>query len=191
MIENTQGLRSSMSTQHFDRTQSWIEKSGTQQVSNIQISLPDQISGFYGLEEFKFTTCGMSGMFGPDLGKCISFYNTDWVKNEHYFSMTNIGIQKVRIPITAEFEFSAFGAGWTNYGAMAKSNVPLKNGTELFIGIGQRGKRWTDGCGGTFVAIQKNGKFIPIIIAGGAGGSFDGHKTHRCQHLQSYNCFHH
>jgi len=133
-------------------------------------SLSNPITGFYGEESFTFSNCGMKGMFGPDLNKCISSYHVEWVKNSDYFSMENRGIQKVKIPISAEFEFTAFGAGWMNYGAMAKANIKLKNGTEIFIGIGQRGKTSFDGCGGTFVAIRENGKVIPIIIAGGAGG---------------------
>ena len=183
MIEiNNQNLRSSGRGQNFDRTRSWIEKSGIEQVSNIQISLPDQVSGFYGLKEFKFTNCGMSGRLGPNLPLCISFYNTDyntdWVKNENYFSMPTRGIQKVTIPCSAEFEFTAFGAGWQNYGAMATSNVILEAGTNIYIGIGQRGNEVFDGCGGTFVAIREysnireSGKFLPIIIAGGAGGGY-------------------
>ena len=172
-------------TRYFDRDQSWIDQS--EQVSNIQISLPDQITGFYGTDEFTFSSCGMSGMFGPNLKKCISFYNVDWVKNSNYFSIwktglitigkllksSKNGIQKVTIPTTAEYELTAFGAGWTNYGAMAKSHVKLQHGTQIFIGIGQRGKNTEDGCGGTFVAIRENGNFIPIIIAGGAGGGYE------------------
>ena len=129
------------------------------QISNVLISLPDQITGFYGSSKFIFETCGMSGMFGPNLAKCISFYNVDWVKNDNYFSMPKRGIQKVRIPISAEFEFTAFGAGWLNYGAMVKANVKLEIGTEIYIGIGQRGKTIYDGCGGTFVGIRKDRKF--------------------------------
>jgi len=104
-LPNLQRERSS------DRIESWIEKSVTQ-ISNVRISLPDQISDFYGSSEFTFESCGMDGMFGPDLAKCISFYNVEWVKNDNYFSMPKIGIQKVKIPIYAEFEFTAFGAGW-------------------------------------------------------------------------------
>ena len=49
-----------------------------EQVSKIQSSLPDQITGFYGTAEFTFSGCYISGMFVPDLDKCVSFYN--WVK---------------------------------------------------------------------------------------------------------------
>jgi len=155
-----------------DRTESWIQECVSDQVSNIQISLPDLITGFYGVKEFVFQTCGMDGMYGPDLAKCISFYNVNWVKNSDYFSIPKRGIQKVKIPISTEFEFTAFGAGWMNYGAMAKANIKLENGTEIYIGIGQQGNDTGDGCGGTFAAIRENGKFIPIIIAGGAGGGY-------------------
>ena len=165
-FENAQNLGNSKN----DRTQSWLQECGSDQASNIQISLPDQITGFYGSNEFVFQTCDMAGMYGPDLAKCISFYNVDWVKNGNYFSMAKRGIQKVKIPIFAEFEFTAFGAGWMNYGAMATANVKLENGDEIYIGIGQRGRDSSDGCGGTFVAIRENGKLVPIIIAGGAGG---------------------
>ena len=123
-----------------------------------------------------FSNCGMDGMLGPDLEKCISFYNVEWVKNSDYFSMPKRGIQKVKIPISAEFEFTAYGAGRLNYGAMAEAKVKLEIGTEIYIGIGQQGKYIYDGCGGTFVAIRENGKFIPIIIAGGAGGGYEGYE---------------
>ena len=183
MIENNQNLRSSEIGQNFDRTQAWIEKTGSEQVSNIQISLPNQTAGFYGEESFTFSNCRRNGMHGPDLATCIAFYNVDWVKNPNYFSIwqtkkspkrSKNGIQKVKIPVSAEYELIAFGAGCVNHGAMAKSNVHLEIGTELFIGIGQRRTTISDGCGGTFVAIRENGQFIPIIIAGGAGGARKG-----------------
>ena len=125
---------------------------------------------FYGFSEFIFTSCVREGAEGPTLAECIENYNTEWVKNTNYFKMTKQGIQQVIIPVSAIYELTAFGAGWRNYGAMVQGNIKMESGTEIYVGIGQIGKYNTDGCGGTFVTIRENEKFIPIIIAGGAGG---------------------
>ena len=131
---------------------------------------------FYGFSEFIFTSCDRVCAEGPTLAECIEYYNTEWVKNTNYFKMTKQGIQQVIIPVSATYELTAFGAGWGHYGAMVQGNINLANRTEIYIGIGQRGKDMHDGCGGTFVAIRENEKCIPIIIAGGAGGGYEGYE---------------
>ena len=146
------------------RTQNWL-----QQTHNINLSL-DEIGGFYGGEEFKFTNCEKSGMFGPDIKRCREIYNVDWVKHDNHFSIWQKGIQRVIIPVSAKYEITAYGAGWVNCGAKSTGNIKLYKGTEMFIAVGQRGTDESDGCGGTFLAVSKNKKLLPMIIAGGAGG---------------------
>ena len=150
---------------------------------------------FYGYNEFTFTSCGVQGSHGPYLNECINHYNVTWVKDVNNYSMWSpdgkplvsrrywmgekiyadeshyaTGIQKITIPISANYEITAYGAGRLNYGAMAKAVVELKEGTEILIAVGQQGIYDSDGSGGTFLAMLQNNDIIPLIIAGGSGG---------------------
>ena len=51
--------------------------------------------------------------------------------------------------------------------------MDLKESEILYIVVGQKGNGVYAGSGGTFVAKKVNQTFIPVIIAGGAGGAND------------------
>jgi len=63
--------------------------------------------------EIELTACGLSGVLGPTLEKCISAYNTDWVRDPELFSVADNrpGIQKITIPKNGYYELCAWGAG--------------------------------------------------------------------------------
>ena len=60
-------------------------------------------------------------------------------------------------------------------GAIITGRVPLKRNQILHVAIGQTGNHGLSGSGGTFVCLQKDDQSIEkLIIAGGAGGDFEG-----------------
>ena len=57
----------------------------------------------------------------------------------------------------------------------------MRKGDNLNIGIGQKGEHDGGGAGGTFVETKKSdGTFAPLVVAGGAGGSWNGNKQSYC-----------
>ena len=64
----------------------------------------------------------------------------------------------------------------------------METGSVLHVAVGQTSEDAYGGCGGTFVIKQEpSGVLIPLVIAGGAGGSFLGEKDPWCDaQLEQY-----
>ena len=73
-------------------------------------------------------------------------------------------------------------------GAIIKGNVQLAENEILHVAVGQKGNLGTSGSGGTFVIKEKmDGSFIPLVIAGGAGGDYNKRKETWCNgQLEEY-----
>ena len=57
----------------------------------------------------------------------------------------------------------------------------MRKGDKLSIGIGQKATYSGPGAGGTFVVTKKSdGTFVPLVVAGGAGGSENATKQSYC-----------
>ena len=63
--------------------------------------------------EITLTTCGVDGAFGPTIEQCLNSYNTDWCRDKMMFDVDDnrVGIQKIKIYKTGEYEICAWGAG--------------------------------------------------------------------------------
>jgi hypothetical protein len=156
----------------------------------------------YAFSNFTFTNAGASGPSGPTFTQTSNYYKTysnaaSWITQSSNFNMTSNGIQQWSVPITGTYTFTVAGAGQYNDGSSGTTNMKyvsggivvtgsyfLTQGTQLNILVGQSGLPTGagngyggGGNGGSFVAIGSNTsygmQYVPLIIAGGAGGYGD------------------
>ena len=127
---------------------------------------------------FTFTNMGATGQYGPtsiSYGTSTPGYGTSNVMT------LSGGIQYWTVPQTGYYQFIAAGGGsgatsGTSApagGVIVSTTVLLTAGQILKILVGQVGltgpPNYAAGGGGTFIAFVNN---IPILVAGGAGGSW-------------------
>lgn len=135
-----------------------------------------------------FTNCAKTGYQGPNQAQIDAEYAINTPLYQKVFSLGN-GIQRTEIPFTGIWQIEAAGAGFngvTNQrGALAIGQFYLDRGEWLYIAVGQVGANIRCGSGGSFVAVYDrlltsadnfsaalgNTKIIPLVCAGGAGGT--------------------
>ena len=152
----------------------------------------------YAFSNFTFTNAGAVASNGPSYTQTSNYYKTysnaaSWIQYSSNFTMTSNGIQQWTVPITGTYTFIVAGAGqynngtsatsgmkYVNGGIVIKSSYFLTQGSLLYIAVGQQGLPTTSGGGGnggSYVVIGSNTsygiQYIPLIIAGGAGGYGD------------------
>ncbi len=131
----------------------------------------------------EFTSCGVTGRYGPTRSQCRSSYspNQAWDEDSLFFDMSTQGIQEWTIPADGTYQIIAKGAAGSdsqsygrNYGASMQGNFNLTKGDVLLIIVGQSGEGNSSnhaneqgGGGGSFVVMGST----PLIIAGGGGGT--------------------
>ena len=144
-------------------------------------------SALYSFTSHTFTTCGVTGRFGPNQAQMRAAYSTTW--DETYLSQgTYQGYQDWTVPVSGTYEmtvsgaagFNGGGAGAAGSGATVKGRVFLNKGEVITIAVGQVGttnrggsNNWVGSGGGTFVVRKASN--APLFIAG--GGSSDAGAT--------------
>jgi hypothetical protein len=132
-------------------------------------------------QTYTFTTCGATGMSGPNTAQVTTAYagtSLDGAVTE-----TN-GIQQWTVPATGNYSIACYGAQGGNnggLGAYSYGEVTLNAGTVLSIVAGQEGftavsssNSGGGGGGGSFVVDGTN----PLVIAGGGGGFVSVYSTY-------------
>ena len=137
-----------------------------------------------------FTVAGRVGRYGPTQMQLLAAYSgIPWVSNAAYFSQGRAqGYQVWTVPQTGIYTIEVAGARGQNSasiagnygrGAIIRARVSLTAGTKLEMVVGQvpgnggstqPGNSFAGAGGGSFVAIA--GSSIPVIVAGGGGGSY-------------------
>ena len=148
----------------------------------------DSGAGLYAFSQVTFTPGGKTGATGPDISQVRSGMSGDanmstWNTNTSYLNVYNGQIQWT-VPITATYEFDAYGAGmWTfrqgGYGARMKGRVSLTQGDVIRILVGQQGQSGGSAAGGTFVVRSPytNNTNIIVCAGGGGGGHSNGNQS--------------
>lgn len=147
----------------------------------------------YPFNSFTFTSVGLSGSFGPTFTQLRTAYTGS--SSGSYFSDTNYfttgafqGYQMWTVPQTATYEIEVAGAatGTSSYpsfnsgskGAIIKGRIGLTQGQKIVMVVGQRSLNTNvsglsyvgvGGGGGSFFVLSGS-SYIPLLIAGGAGG---------------------
>ena len=155
-------------------------------------------NALYPFTSFRFTTAGASGSIGPSGSAILSAYTGS--SSGSYFSTPTFfttgsfqGYQIWTVPQTATYEIETAGArggtaptyssslSWGN-GAIIKARVPLTQGQQLMMVVGQvcdvygvNAGQYTayqgfGGGGGSFVTISGSVP-TPVLVAGGGGGT--------------------
>ena len=94
-----------------------------------------------------------------------------WVTNKSLFDVLQDGYQCLTIPRSGTYRFEVIGAGYESEpGARTIGQVRLEKGEKITVALGQKGKDWRCGNGGTFV-LKQNGtpNPQPLFVAAGAG----------------------
>ena len=136
----------------------------------------------YAFTTFTFTTCGVTGRYGPTLAQCRASYSPSWTDDTSFFNIVTQGIQEWTVPETASYTIEVWGASGLDvasgpYGNGAKiiGTFSLIKSDIIAILVGQKptsNSYATGGGGGSFVWKKSTG--TPLIIAGGGGGSNNG-----------------
>jgi hypothetical protein len=132
-----------------------------------------------------FTPAGATGHLGPTQGQVDTAYDNTLLENQ--VAVIDNGTQVWKVPFTGKWQITAAGAGFdavTNQrGAKMVGKFDLQTGEELRIVVGQVAAAVRHGSGGTFVAkydriltgtdtyALDSIQVVPLIIAGGAGGT--------------------
>ena len=167
---------------------------GTSDASSPSASITTTFTGLFSFSSFTFTSGGITGQDGPNLGELQTAYNATpggsaFVNNGSYFAVSD-GIQNFTIPGTGTYRIQANGAGMKTArqggrGARMQGDFSLSSGEVIRILVGQQGgSRQTDGisrnfgggaAGGTFVTKSPhNSNPSILVIAGGGGGGHSG-----------------
>lgn len=133
-------------------------------------------SPYYSFTSFTFTNAGATGASGPtslaSYGTTYPGYGTPYALA--IGSGSKLGMQLWTVPVDGNYQITATGAGqvanFTQYGRTVIGYYKFTRGQVLTLLVGQSGLAtgFGGGCGGSYVVDASN---IPIIIAGGAGGS--------------------
>lgn len=132
-----------------------------------------------------FTPAGATGNFGPTQAQVDTAYDNTLLENK--VSVIDNGTQVWSVPFTGKWQITAAGAGFDGVsnqrGAKVIGKFDLQSGEQLRIAVGQVGKNIRCGSGGTFVSkydriltgtdtyALDSIKVVPLIVAGGAGGT--------------------
>lgn len=138
----------------------------------------------YTYTSFTFTNAGATGHLGPTLTQCRSAYSAEsWTQNPSYFDMTVQGLQRWKVPKSAQYTITAAGAKGGDANGVQGGSGRVVSGSRFFtkdevltILVGQMGMQVFNGAnswggtggGGTFVV---DGNQSAILIAGGGGGA--------------------
>ena len=133
-------------------------------------------------------TCGTTGFQGPNQTQIDAAYPPNSPFHQKVFSLGN-GIQTWQVPFAGIWEIEAAGAGFDGVsnqrGAVAIGQFFFNRNDTIYTAVGQVGANIRCGSGGSFVAIYDtlltstdnfaaalgNTKIIPLVCAGGAGGT--------------------
>ena len=134
-------------------------------------------TSLYSFTSHTFTNAGVEGSKGPTLAQVRSAYSSaSWAQNTEFLNMTIQGIQEWKVPVSGSYTIQAAGAGSylpNGRGRDISVTTTLLKGEIIKILVGQiptSTLRGGGGGGGTFVVRSP---LIPIIVAGGAGGSWN------------------
>ena len=92
------------------------------------------------------------------------------------FEVKRDGYQTLTIPVTAEYriELVAPGTPWHKHpGVRIVGKFELKKGQKITAALGQQGKYFFCGSGGSFLVLESDEGQKPLLIAGGAGCADD------------------
>jgi len=129
-----------------------------------------------------FTTLGTKGRNGPtaigDHYNDQDHYDYVELKNgRQMFTVPRSGLYKIKVTGASGGDSTENVNIHQGYGAVVTCNVFLEEGTLLAIVVGQEGElargtsnRAGGGGGGSYVCIDNNGSFVPLVIAGGGNG---------------------
>jgi sporulation protein YlmC with PRC-barrel domain len=126
---------------------------------------------------YNFTTCGASGMTGPNQTQCNTNYTGTTLAG--LVTVTN-GTQNFTVPATGTYTIEAAGAaggsgmsGAGGNGSRMIGTFSLTAGTVLQIIVGQKGVSATNngGGGGASYVFYASSDTFPLIAAGAGGGS--------------------
>jgi len=126
---------------------------------------------------YTFTNCSATGQFGPTQAQVNSAYLSTNLNGQ---VTSQSGVQLWTVPSSGTYRIEAFGAqgGGNNQfgrGAQIRGDFSLTAGQQLKIIVGQQGGLYGSGSGsgggGSFVATSAN---VPLLVAGGGGGQYDG-----------------
>ena len=146
-------------------------------LKNISISDFAGSQALYDFTTHTFTSCGVTGRYGPTQAQMRAAYSTQW--DETYVSQGAFqGYQDWTVPVSGNYTFTVRGAsGWNGSGgggvgrgAIVEGKVALTKGEVITIAVGQVGEAGTNAAyggsgGGTFV-VRKTGN-EPLFVAGG------------------------
>lgn len=142
-------------------------------------------TSLYEFSSITFNNAGTTGVYGPTLSSCLSYYNTTanpWLNNTSYFNVLS-GTQLWTCPTTGTYRITCVGANGgssigyaAGRGAVIITDVTLTLGTVYRIIVGQCGSSGGGGSGGhggggSFVFTGDVGTGTLIVAAGGGGGS--------------------
>jgi hypothetical protein len=123
-------------------------------------------ASLYPFSSFTFTTCGATGVSGPQQSACRSAYSgATWAQADSYYTVS-AGIQSWVVPATGSYLITAAGASGGNavasagVGTVISAQVTLTQGTVLKLLVGQSGANGPTSSGG-----------------GGGGGGFNSDGT--------------
>jgi len=134
-------------------------------------------TGVGGGNVYTFTNCSATGQFGPTQAQVNAAYTATSLAG---LVTSSSGIQLWTVPTTGTYRIEAFGAqgGGNNQfgrGSQIRGDFALTAGQQLKIIVGQQGGLTGSGSGsgggGSFVATSAN---VPLLVAGGGGGQYDG-----------------
>lgn len=143
----------------------------------------------YAFSSATFTPGGASGPYGPNITQIRNGVgNPSWAAT-YLNSAQGNGSMDWTVPQDGTYRIEVYGAASAScgrtgqrpgYGARVRGDFTLTKGELLRMVVGQIGRTQVNGWGGSSAGggsfVWKLGQTIPLIIAGGAGGSGDNNR---------------